>query len=262
MGRIINAITANTDFFFLTFLRVSGLIISSPIFGRKQIPNMAKIAFCLTLSVMIFPLFPTYGPLTYTSVWSYLILCALELLFGIVLSYILNAFFMLVYTSGTLIDMQLGFGMVNVFDVQANIQVPLIGNMLNLMLLVFFFAVNGHLRLIEILSVTLQRVPVGHIAVDISLVRMAVEVFVRTFVLAVSVALPTIASGLVLECALGIIVRTVPQMNVFVVGFPLKIMIGFIILLVCIPIFADLSMKIFDEMFDFIQGMMGGFSAA
>jgi flagellar biosynthetic protein FliR len=183
----------------------------------------------------------------------------LELLFGMVMGYVLNAFLMSVFTSGSLIDMQMGFGMVNVFDVQANISVPIMGNWLNLALLMIFFAVNGHLRLIEMLHLTFMRVPIGHIALDVNIAQVALNVFVRSFILAVSVAMPIVASGLVLEVSLGIIVRTVPQMNVFVVGFPIKIMVGFIVLMVCIPVFVGLSSEIFNEMFDFIDELFRGF---
>ncbi len=260
MAELINAINLNSDFFFLAFLRISGLLFTS-IFGRRNIPNMAKIMFCLMLTIMLFPLYPKIGPLEYSSVWGYLGLGVMELLFGIVLGYVMNAFLMLVFTSGTLIDMQMGFGMVNVFDVQANVSVPIMGNLLNLVLMMVFISTNGHLKLIEILHLTFFRAPIGHIAVSAQIAQVALEVFARSFVLAVMVAMPAVGSGLVLEMALGIIVRTVPQMNVFVVGFPIKIMVGFIVMLVCIPVFVEVSSPIFEEMFDMMDNMFRGFAS-
>ncbi len=261
MAEIINAVTLYSDFFFLAFMRISGLLFTS-IFSRRNIPMQARVMLCLTLTVMLFPLYPKIGPLAYSSVIGYLFLMALELLFGMVMGYVMNAFMMLVFTSGTLIDMQMGFGMVNVFDVQANISVPIMGNLLNLILMMVFIATNGHLKLIEIIHLTFFRAPIGHILVDTGIVSVALDVFLRTFTLAIMVAMPFVASGLVLEVALGIIVRTVPQMNVFVVGFPLKIAIGFIVTMVCIPIFVELSGPIFDEMFAMMNTMFRGFSAS
>ncbi len=259
MADIINAVTLYSDFFFLAFMRISGLLFTT-IFSRRNIPMQARVLLCLMLTVALFPLYPKIGPLVYSSVFGYLFLMALELLFGLVMGYIMNAFMMLVFTSGTLIDMQMGFGMVNVFDVQANVSVPIMGNLLNLILMMVFIATNGHLKLIEIIHLTFIRAPLGHILIDGNIVQVALEVFVRTFVLAIMVSMPFVASGMVLEVALGIIVRTVPQMNVFVVGFPIKIMVGFLVLSVCIPIFVELSIPIFDEMFAMINQMFRGFS--
>ena len=261
MAELINAVTLYSDFFFLAFLRISGLLFTS-VFSRSSIPMQARVMLCLTLTAALFPLYPKLGPLVYSSVFGYLILCAAELLFGMVMGYVMNCFLTLVFTSGTLIDMQMGFGMVNVFDVLANLSVPIMGNLLNLVLMMVFIATNGHLKLIEIIHLTFFRAPIGHILVSPGIVTIALDVFVRTFVIACMIAMPIIASGLVLEVALGIIVRTVPQMNVFVVGFPIKIMVGFLVIIVCIPIFVELSGPVFDEMFAMINDMFRGFSTS
>ncbi len=261
MVDIINAVTQYSDFFFLAFMRMSGLLFTT-VFSRRNIPNQVKVALCLALTVALFPLYPKIGPLVYSSVISYMFLIVLELLFGLVVGYVMNAFLMLVFVSGTLIDMQMGFGMVNVFDVQANVSVPIMGNLLNLVLLMVFFATNGHLKLIEIIHLTFFRAPIGHISIDAGIVQVALDVFVRTFTLAIMVAMPVVAAGMVLEVALGIIVRTVPQMNVFVVGFPIKIFVGFMVMIVCIPIFVELSLPVFDEMFAMINQMFRGFTAS
>ena len=261
MAEIINAVTIYSDFFFLAFMRISGLLFST-IFSRRNIPNQVKILFCLTLTIALFPLYPKIGPLAYSSVIGYMGLIVLELLFGLVVGYVMNAFLMLVFVSGTLIDMQMGFGMVNVFDVQANVSVPIMGNLLNLILMMVFIATNGHLKLIEIIHLTFFRAPIGHILIDAGIVQVALDVFVRTFTLSIMVAMPVVAAGMVLEVALGIIVRTVPQMNVFVVGFPIKIMVGFLVMIVCIPIFVELSGPIFDEMFAMIDQMFRGFASS
>ena len=261
MAEIINAVNLYSDFFFLAFMRISGLLFTS-IFSRRNIPMQARILLCLTLTVALFPLYPKIGPLAYSSVFGYLGLMALELLFGMIMGYVMNAFLTLVFTSGTLIDMQMGFGMVNVFDVQANISVPIMGNLLNLVLMMVFIATNGHLKLIEIIHLTFFRAPIGHILVDVNIVQIALDVFVRTFTLAIMISMPVVAAGMVLEVALGIIVRTVPQMNVFVVGFPIKIMVGMLVMMMCIPIFVELSEPIFDEMFAMINNMFREFTAS
>ncbi len=258
MEQIIGAVTANIDYFMLMFIRVSSLLMASPIFGRKALPNLVKIAFSLVVTYAVFAAKPETHTIVYSGVIEYGLMCVKELLFGLVLGYVTTLFFSVVQTAGQMIDMQMGFGMVNVFDVNSNISVPVSGNLLNVVLLVAFFGVNGHLHLIRLLVGTFGSIPPGQVALNPIIGMTALEVFTLTFMLAVSVALPLLASGLLGEVALGFIVRAIPQMNIFVVGIPLKILLGFMMLLIIMPVFVSFSDVLFERMFDSINHMMAG----
>ncbi|MDR0951771.1 MAG: flagellar biosynthetic protein FliR [Oscillospiraceae bacterium] len=256
----VTSILENADYFVLMLLRVGGLIFSSPIFGRTNIPRTAKIGLVACLSFLFFLVFPPSAPIEYSTLLGFFLLCAGELLLGIALAFITNMFFALIFVSGGLIDMQIGFGIVNVYDPQNRTQIPMTGNILNLVLLIIFFAVDGQHRLIEIIYLTIQRMPIGglHLAPDIGIV--ALDVFARSFTLGVMVSLPVVASGLVLEFAFGLLVRTVPQMNVFVVGIPIKLFVGMIVLLFMLPVFVNFSNEIFSQMFIAIEDMFSAFA--
>ena len=258
MEQIINNVALNLDYFILIFLRVTALIVSSPVFGRRNLPNTLKICFCILLTYVIFTAYTNVPQIKYNGILEYALLCIKEMLFGLVLGYITTLFFSIAQTAGYVIDMQMGFGMVNVFDVQSNISVPLTGNFLNIILLVTFFGVNGHLQLIRILHTTFRQIPAGAVALDPNIAMTALEVFVLAFVLAINVAMPIIASGLLGEVIMGFIIRTVPQMNVFVVGIPLKIILGFMVLLLVLPVYVSFSDTIFREMFNAIEKMLWG----
>ena len=261
MDGIVSAITANLDYFILMFLRVSALIISSPIFGRKNVPNMLKIAFCVLITYVIFSANPLGTAVSYNGVIDFALLCIKELLFGLVMGFVTTLFFSLVQTAGQVMDMQMGFGMVSVFDVQSNISVPVTGNMLNVILLIAFFGVNGHLKLIYIVRATFSHIPAGQVALNAAIGLVALEVFVLAFLLAINVAMPLIASGMLGEVVLGFIVRAIPQMNVFVVGIPLKMFLGFLILLLILPVFVAFTDVIFRNMFSSIDRMMAGLAS-
>lgn len=240
----------------LVFLRVSGLVVSSPLFGRKNLPNMAKIGFCAALTYLFF--MEGVDPnevIVYDNFLVLVLLCVKELLFGVVLGFISYLFMNLTFTTGQLVDMQMGFGMVSILDVQSNISVPVTGNLLNIAILITFFAVNGHYRLIQIVYATLEAVPVGSVSISGNLAVTAVEVFSMSFLLATNVSFPIIAAGLITEIALGVIIRSVPQLNVFSIGYPIKIILGFIMILVLIPIFIGFTSTIFDEMFVGLEKM-------
>lgn len=246
----------NWDYIVLLFLRVSALIFSSPIFGRNNIPQVAKLGLCCALAYVFYKAVPLAEPLDYNDdIIFFALLCIKELLFGLVLGYVVNLFMTLVFTAGQMIDMQMGFGMVNVFDVQSNLSIPVTGNLLNIMMLLIFFAVNGHHRLIELLYVTVQRVPVGSVVFSAALGTTALELFAKSFLLAVYVALPMIGAGLLTQFCLGVIIKAMPQMNAFSIGLPLEVVLGFIVLLMVLPVYVSFADTIFNEMFAGLDNM-------
>jgi len=260
MTALINAVLGNGDYFILLVFRVGGLVFSSPIFGRINIPAMAKICLITSIGYLLFTVFPQTVELRYTTLMGFVLICAGELLLGIALAFVTNIFFSLTaYTAGQLIDMQIGYGIVNVYDVQNNMQAPVMGNILNLMLLLVFFAVNGHLKLIETIYLTLDRMPIGTLVFSPEIGLVAAEVFIRAFLLGIMVALPVLASGLTLEICFGMLMRAVPQIHMFVVGIPLKMLIGLFVFTATLPVFVNFSSRIFDELFYGVENMFSMF---
>lgn len=218
---------------------------------------MLKIALCILVTYITFASNPE-GIVIYRGAADFILLCVKELLFGMVLGYVTTLFFSIVQTAGQVMDMQMGFGMVNVFDVQSNISVPVTGNLMYVVMLITFFGVNGHIKLIHIIRSTFGHIPVGGVALNPVIGLVALEVFALAFLLSVNVAMPLIASGLLGEVAMGFLVRAIPQMNVFVVGIPIKIAIGFLMLLLILPVFIHFTDTLFKNMFVSIDRMIAG----
>ena len=244
------------DYVFLLFLRVSGLLIGSPVFGRKNVPNILKIGFCAVLTVIFLvgsPLpgrYPAYGTLV-----EYILICLRELLFGAAMGFVLTTMFNITYTAGTIMDYQIGFSMASIYDLQTNSQTPVSGNLFNLVLLVLFFAYDGHLKLVEILFRTLEAVPIGTTAAPSTILWAAADVMSSSFALAVMLAMPVLAAGILMEIALGAIIKTVPQLNMFVVGIPLKLIVGLLMLGLTLALFVNFTKDIFATTFDYIGTM-------
>ena len=158
--------------------------------------------------------------------------------------------------------MQIGFGIVNVYDIQNNTQIPMMGNVLNLLLLIVFFSVNGHQTLIELINLTLERMPIGELSLSPGIGLTALEIFAKAFLMGVMMSLPVLASGLTLEIILGVLMRLVPQIHMFVVGIPLKMMIGLIVFAATLPVFIGFSSNIFGEMFNGVTKMFATFLEA
>ncbi len=250
------------EYLALLFIRVTGMILSSPIYGRQNIPALAKVALCLALTWFFYKTVPQIAVVNTQSVWVLLALMVGELLIGLIMGMLLTMLFSAVFTAGQLIDMQLGFGMANVYDPQFGTSIPLVGNFLNVMLLVLFFGCDGHLRLITMLYTTLIRIPVGTVAPVREIAITFAELFSNAFVLGIRMAMPLIVAGMLLEAIMGMIIRTVPQMNVFAIGLPLKVIVGFLIMLMVVPVFAQMTGEIFSELFNGIDTLFTGLMAA
>lgn len=246
------------DYALLLFIRVAGMTLSSPIFGRANIPAAVKISYSLALAYFFFTVLPTPAPLTYGSVPIFALLCAKETLVGLIMGYLLTLFFSVSFSAGQLIDMQMGFGMANVFDQQSNASIPMLGNLLNTMMMLVFISVGGFERLIALLRLTFLHIPVGAVTVSSGIAWVIAQLFCEAFVLGLRMALPVVISGLLGEAAMGMLVRTVPQMNVFVIGMPLKIILGLVVLSMVLPIYSSLAGSVFESMF---AGMERAFSA-
>jgi len=259
MTTMVNTILGSADYFVLLLFRVGGLVISSPVFGRINVPSRVKIGLVVSISFLFFTVFPQTTVLQYSTLLGFLVVCVGELLLGIALAFVTNIFFTLTFTAGQLIDMQIGYGIVNVYDAQNNTQIPMIGNVLNLMLLIVFFLVDGHQQLVRIVYITVERMPIGTLVFTRDIGYAALEVFIRSFLLGVMMALPIIASGLTLEIILGVIMRMVPQIHMFVVGVPLKMLIGLLVLSATLPMFGGFSSTIFREMFSGIEKVFDAF---
>jgi len=260
MTDVAGGVLASADYFILMLIRVGGLIISSPIFGRVNIPNLAKISFTFAVSYLFFIVFPQTVDIVYSTLMGFVLLCASEFLIGISIAFVTNIFFSLVsYTAGQLIDMQIGFGIVNVYDIQNNTQAPVMGNILNLMLLMVMFATNGHQTLIGMVYLTLENLPVGTLVFSPGIGLVALELFSRAFVLGVMMALPIVASGLTMEIAFGVLMRAVPQIHMFVVGVPVKMLVGLLMIIITLPVYGNFSGRIFDDMFSGMDKMFATF---
>jgi flagellar biosynthetic protein FliR len=251
------------DYVLLLFIRVSGLLISSPIFGRKNVPNIAKIGFCGVVTVIFMAsLEPPEVYPVFDSVPVYALTLIRELGFGVAMGFVLTAMFNLTMTAGAIMDYQIGYSMASIYDYQNNTQTPVTGSLFNIMMLLLFLMVNGHLRLIEIIHRTIEAVPIGTAMAPPEILWVAAEVMAKSLVLSVMVAMPILTTGLLIEIGLGAVIKTVPQLNMFVVGIPLKTILGLMMMMLTISVFAGFTRDIFEMMFELIGAMFDQLAGA
>ncbi|MDW7674619.1 MAG: flagellar biosynthetic protein FliR [Bacillota bacterium] len=225
--------------------RVAGLFLIAPVFSSRNIPGIVKIGLsgliCLTIAPIVNPIeMPDH-------ILGYAMLISLEMLIGFSIAFLVQLIFAAIQLAGQLIDMQMGFFIVNVVDPEHGTQVPLIGNYKFLIALIVFLLIDGHHMLIRAIVSSYQFLPIGTNIVGGDLVAFMIDAFRGMFITALQISAPTVGTLFVVTIALGIIARTVPQMNVFVVGMPVNIGIGFIMLITSITLYIYLLSSLFSR---------------
>ena len=250
------------DIFLLVFVRVTGLFVVSPIFGRRNIPVYYKVGFSFLLSVILSLTIPVPDLREYTTLLSFILLAAKEFVIGLTLGFISYLITTSIYLAGQMIDMHIGFGMVNVFDPLTNIQIPITANFYFIVASLMLLIMDGHHLLIYTLCDSFTLFPIGsRIVIEQSLVDFIVNMITSIFVISFKIAAPITCAILITDVALGIIARAVPQVHVFIVGLPLKILVGFIVMAITITAFRGIIHVLMDgmnrEFIDFLRIIRG-----
>lgn len=215
--------------------RMAGVIFFNPILGRKNIPGMVKVG--LTLSIAVHAAYGLEGIslIDYTAVELAFSMIR-EFAAGFVMGFIVQLFLSLFHLGGELIDMQMGLSMANMYDPTSNSQISVHGSLLTLMYTMLFFISDSHMNLLAIAVQSFQVVPMGFVAVGREAGMHMTLLFGYILVYAVQLALPMIIVEMIAEVAVGILMRVVPNINVFVVNLQLKIGIGIVVILTLIPV--------------------------
>jgi len=235
----------------LVFVRMSSIFVLTPVFGRSELPAYLKIGLAFFCSYTILPLLGDVQ-VEYTNLFSFAAIVAKEFLVGIIIGYVSFLVFSALYMAGMMIDTQIGFGMVNVLDPTMNTQVPLTGNFIYILTTMLLLAMDGHHVLLSALYKSYSLLPINGFEFTEAMVNNIGTIFSDVFLIGFKISIPVFAAMLLSEVSLGILSRTVPQMNVFVVGMPMKIGIGLITLYLMLPIFIKIMTVTFDRMYGYI----------
>ncbi|MFC4387413.1 flagellar biosynthetic protein FliR [Gracilibacillus marinus] len=243
--------------FILILVRVISFFVTVPIFSYRTIPNQLKIGIGFFLAWIMLYTIPTPEVLVNGN---YILLVMKEALVGLMLGLIAYIILSAIQIAGGFIDFQMGFAIANVVDPQTGAQSPLIGQYFYVIAIIFLLMVNGHHLLINGLFYSFEIIPIDSF-IQLTNLDFILKTFSQMFLIAFQLAIPIVGCLFLVDVALGVMARTVPQLNVFVVGLPLKILVAFLVLFMFIPFYISIVQKLFDYMLETIQlliQMLGG----
>ena len=233
--------------FLLTLIRISLLVFLLPFYGGENIPATVKAALCITLSMAVWPHLSFAGSYLPAHPLGLILLIFGELLVGLMLGLFVHFIFAGIQTGGQLMGFQMGFSMMQVADPLSGQQISGISHLLYMVAVVVFLALDGHLFLLQALTSSFAIMPPGGFFARPVLISEIITLSGQMFILAVKVAGPILAALFLIELALALMARAAPQMNLLIIGMPIKIAVGFFFMFI---VFTLLARTIEDSIYD------------
>lgn len=260
MENILDVLLKQYQLFILILVRISSLFIVTPIFSRTNISQIQKIGLSVLISfILINTVKTTQLPIEDSLLVVY---CIKELMVGIILGFISYMFFNIFFIVGQIVDVQIGYGMVSVLDPQSNVQIPITGNFYQIIATLMLLITNGHHVFIESIVKSYYYIPIGKFTFNPDMIRQMIFILNKIFIIGFKISSPILVAIILSDVLLGVLSKTMPQMNVFIVGMPLKIIIGLVLIIVTLPIFFMTLQHIFnnmyEEIFNFLKVMQKG----
>lgn len=235
--------------------RILALIASSPMLGNRQVPARIKIGLALILTIIIAPTLPA-GQLPDPASAQGLFILAQQVVAGLMMGFSIRLIFSAIEMAGDIAGMQMGLGFANFFDPQHATFTPIIAQFLGILVALSFVALDLHLAMLEALADSFQSFPISSAPLSASAYRTVAEWGGSLFAYALQLSLPLIAALLITNLALGILTRSAPQLNIFAVGFPITLAVGFGALALVVPFVTPLLGHAFQQALETVGRIM------
>lgn len=240
--------------FFLIIVRIMTILSFVPFFGFRQIPKVAKLGFAYFIALLLVPLIKI--PLFPPEPLSYAYLVAQQVLIGIVFGFVSFLFFSAIQVASQIMDIQMGFGLANIIDPISNTQQSIVGQFQFLVAVLFFIAINGHHQLLLAIHKSFQLIPLNGMTFGPKMTPFLVKIVSDMFGIAVQLGLPVFAAVFITDVALGFLARLMPQMNILVLGFPLKIFVGIVAIIVSLGFYLYIYPDVFQRGFANVSNLL------
>lgn len=231
----------------LVLIRITTFFLAVPVLFPKSFPNTVKVLLLLTISFMILPNINISHVGDINSNYLLLSQVIAEVITGLILGFVTNLCFVAIRVAGNLMDIQAGFAMMTLFDPSTSSNVTLIESMFNMMATMLFFIANGHHVLIGAIIDSFSKISIGSFITYDKTIMMIARNFSDFFTIGLKIALPIVLIILITDIVMGLVARTVPQLNVMILGLPLKILLSLGMIAFTLPIFSKFIASTFDQ---------------
>ncbi len=244
---IFNISLPQLQIFFLIFLRVGAIMMFIPVFDSRNIPVLFKAGLAFSVSILLFPILKLDNIPFITSAIPFGIGVVGEIMMGAVIGLSVRLIFAGIQLAGQLSGFQMGLGIANVMDPVTSAQISIIAQLNNLMAMLIFLTINAHHMFLRALAESFRLIPPFDVQFSNSLIEHLISLSGNMFIIAIKVGAPVIVALLLTNVAFGLIARTVPQMNIFLVAMPIQIVVGLLFLVFALPYLLPFFRQLFNE---------------
>lgn len=232
--------------FILVLLRVSAIVVTIPIISEKSVPARLKAGLSILIALIIFPLvLPKIPPSQNDPVLILMFRMAGEIFIGLLIGFAARMIFAGIQMAGDMIGFQMGLSIANIIDPMTSEQVSIITELQYLIAMLVFLAVDAHHIFFAAIIQSYSVVEPLSFHLSGPLMQLILNISKEMFVIGLKIAAPIMAVMLFTNVGLGIVARTVPQINIFIVGMPLQIAIGLVFLGITAPLFIKMTQGLF-----------------
>lgn len=257
MSEVWTAIITDVMVYVMVLARTAGIFTFNPIMARRGVPNSIKAGATLLLALVM----TTAGDFNYTmpsGLFPFVFDMLKELLVGAVLGFFVNIMLQVFTMAGEVVDMQLGLSMAKSYD-------PTFGNAglstqyYSIWFMLYFFAVGAHKSYIKLFAASYDSIPIGWTGLNVNIFSILVYYFETVLTLGLKLAMPIIAASLITEFCIGVLMKAVPTIHVFVLNIQIKMLVGFTVLAASSGVVGEFMEKIMGILFDNLNGIVDGF---
>ncbi|HIJ72831.1 MAG TPA: flagellar biosynthetic protein FliR [Candidatus Hydrogenedentes bacterium] len=244
--------------FVLVLMRFAGLLVSAPVLGSRNFPAIGKIGLAALCAMLVTPNVAALEETTPTEPLGFAVMGAGELLIGLMMGFVMTIAFGAIQVAGQLMDMQSGFGMMNVFNPAMETQFPIFGFYFFIIAVLYLLVTDAHHLMLLHLVRTFEKIPLGGFVVRPALLFHVGKWGSAMFWDGLIIAAPVAGAMLLAYITMGLMGRVVPQIHLFVVGFPVTITVGLLMAALVTRLYIGVLDGMFDRMFDNVAGLVRG----
>ena len=229
--------------FLVVLARMTGCVVFNPVLARSGIPGMFKSGMCLLLAVTAYTMNTAPRPPVPETLLELAVLLLLEMAVGYFLGLVMNLFFYIPMLGGEIIDSQMGMSMGRTYDPSTQSSTTVTSHILNTLMMLIFFVGNGHHTLLRVILDSAKVVPFGAVSFGQDLYWAILQMFIDCTILGIKLAMPILAAELLGQVGMGILMKVIPQINVFAININLKVILGLCLLFLLMQPFGEFLLK-------------------
>ncbi len=255
MNIVYDQLVKELVWYLLPVFRIAAFVTAAPILSTGMVPVRIRFIIAVAISIAVFPGLTPSTDIDPVSL-SMVLMILQQILIGVSLGFVMQFIFAAVVNGGQLIGMQMGLGFAQMMDPQTGVNVPVVSQFYNIIAVLLFLSINGHLVLIQIISESFNLIPVTGEGMSMSAIEALVFFSTWMFSGALIMVLPAVVALLMINMVMGVFTRATPQMNIFAVGFSVTITAGFIVIMVTLSTALPQLVLLFNEGFSFMRDML------